>query len=380
MNGQVRYVLFVAEVVPASVTLKLDKLGIDSDIAMTKEQFLRQLALKSPDLILFSTDSDKIDPIELAKLTPSASPGSILLCCTKERRTRESINVHLATQLPLISVADEDSFCALVSAFLLPTENQPVNQKQVEQSLQGHEYRDLQQDQMAGFAVQQQLLPMSGQCLAGMNISYKLFPSLFVSGDTVGVEELQDGRVLFYLADVSGHGVAGALVTVLLNSLLRHDVRNRSKEALGSTGEIVERLNIQLLTHNLEQHITILLAIYDESAGALQYSNAAQFPAALVKTADGATPLNIGGLPLGVCEAHYKTFNVALPSSFELVLFSDGVLEILPQMSIKDKEDHLLSMVTDGNGQLDTLVTDLGLDDVTSIPDDIAIFTLAKTG
>ena len=224
------------------------------------------------------------------------------------------------------------------------------------------------------------MLPASGQCLAGIDIDYKLIPSHIVSGDTLGVEQLNDGRVLFYLADVSGHGVAGSLITVLLNTLIEREIRNRSKQDVGNTGDIIERINLQLLNHNIEQHLTILLGIYDESAGTLQYSTAAQFPAALVKTEQGVRPLNIGGLPLGVGETHYESFEVKLPNCFELVLFSDGVLEILPQMSIKEKEDHLLSMVTDGNSQLDILVTQLGLDDATDIPDDIAIFTLARTG
>ena len=376
MSQHAGSLLFVAEDISPNITQALDQSGISCQIATNEEQVLRQLRLQSPDIILFSEDSSAIDTAAFAELASRLSPDSILLCCTKQDSVLASVNTHLASQLPLVSIAYPENFIALISTFLLQAEK-PAK---VSVESHGHDYADLKQDQLAGFAVQQRLLPAAGQCLAGIDIDYKLMPSHFVSGDTLGVEQLQDGRVLFYLADVSGHGVAGSLITVLVNTLIEREIRNRSKRDIGDTGDIIERLNMQLLTHNIEQHLTILLAIYDESAGTLQYSNAAQFPAALVKTDQGVSSLNIGGLPLGVCETRYESFEVRLAGSFELVLFSDGVLEILPQMTIKEKEDHLLSMVTDGNSQLDSLVAQLGLDDVTNIPDDIAIFTLAKTG
>ena len=376
MSQHAGSLLFVAEDISPNITQALDQSGISCQIATNEEQVLRQLRLQSPDIMLFSADSSAIDTAVFAELASRLSPDSILLCCTKQDSVLASVNTHLASQLPLVSIAYPENFIALISTFLLQAEK-PAK---VSVESHGHDYADLKQDQLAGFAVQQRLLPAAGQCLAGIDIDYKLMPSHFVSGDTLGVEQLQDGRVLFYLADVSGHGVAGSLITVLVNTLIEREIRNRSKRDIGDTGDIIERLNMQLLTHNIEQHLTILLAIYDESAGTLQYSNAAQFPAALVKTDQGVSSLNIGGLPLGVCETRYESFEVRLAGSFELVLFSDGVLEILPQMTIKEKEDHLLSMVTDGNSQLDSLVAQLGLDDVTNIPDDIAIFTLAKTG
>jgi hypothetical protein len=376
MNQHAGNLLFVAEDISPVITQALNRSGISSQIAANEQQILRQLRLKSPDIIIFSTDSSTIDTAVFAELASSLSPDSILLCCTKQGSALESVNTHLASQLPLVSIAFPENFIALISTFLSQAE------KTVKVSVESHrqDYADLKQDQLAGFAVQQRLLPVAGQCLAGIEIDYKLMPSHFVSGDTLGVEQLKDGRVLFYLADVSGHGVAGSLITVLLNTLIERDIRNRSKQDIGDTGDIIERLNMQLLTHNIEQHLTILLGIYDESAGTLQYSNAAQFPAALVKTEQGVSSLNIGGLPLGVSETHYESFEVRLSGRFELVLFSDGVLEVLPEMTIKEKEEHLLSMVTDGDSRLDNLVAQLGLDDVTNVPDDIAIFTLAKTG
>ena len=62
-------------------------------------------------------------------------------------------------------------------------------------------------------------------------------------------------------------------------------------------------------------------------------------------------------------------------------MFSDGVFEILPQSTLEDKEDHLLSVVeSHGQEDLDALVSDLGVLSAEAIPDDIAVFSVASTG
>ena len=67
-------------------------------------------------------------------------------------------------------------------------------------------------------------------------------------------------------------------------------------------------------------------------------------------------------------------------------MFSDGVFEILPQETLEAKEEHLLSVVElhkqeeDPIQLVDELVDDLGVLSASSIPDDIAVFTVASAG
>jgi sigma-B regulation protein RsbU (phosphoserine phosphatase) len=237
----------------------------------------------------------------------------------------------------------------------------------------------LERDQQAGFRVQQGMMPESPTTLGKVIFDHRIFPSLILSGDFIDYFELADGRTLFYIADVSGHGASSAFVTVLLKSLSQRLQNEFDSFDFQKPGEILAWLNRELLQCDLEQHVTMFLGIID--ANRLEYSNAAQFPAAILSTEDSAQFLEIGGLPLGLYQSpEYDSRAVELPSSFNIVMFSDGVFEIMPQQTLKAKEEHLLSVVRCGKRDVEALAEQLGIESTRSVPDDIAVFTVAGVG
>lgn len=241
--------------------------------------------------------------------------------------------------------------------------------------------RVLERDQQAGFRVQQSLMPQSPYTVGGITFSHYLRPSLILSGDFIDYFELRDGRLLFFIADVSGHGASSAFVTVLLKSLSRRVLREFDKLGLSGTASMLEWFNMELLACDLEQHSTMFLAMFDETAQTLQYSNAAHFPATILSSDEGTDYLEIGGLPLGLYKgASYEEKVIALPEVCSLMLFSDGVFEIMPEQTLRAKEESLLNLVKCGCRDIDGLITELGLPDVVDAPDDIAVFTVAKAG
>jgi serine phosphatase RsbU (regulator of sigma subunit) len=122
----------------------------------------------------------------------------------------------------------------------------------------------------------------------------------------------------------------------------------------------------------------MFLGILDGVSNTLQYSNAAHFPAAILQQEKQSVYLELGGLPLGVCETDYDFLEAKVAETFNLVMFSDGVLEIMDKTTIKEKEQDLLSLVQCGNTEIDALVKHLGLDVKEEVPDDIAVFTIAR--
>ena len=61
-------------------------------------------------------------------------------------------------------------------------------------------------------------------------------------------------------------------------------------------------------------------------------------------------------------------------------MFSDGGFEIMPQQTLKAKEEHLLSVVKYGNRDVEALAGQLGIASARDVPDDIAVFTVAAVG
>jgi serine phosphatase RsbU (regulator of sigma subunit) len=246
--------------------------------------------------------------------------------------------------------------------------------KTLEESL-----RVLEKDQRAGFQVQRGMMPETPYQVGDVVFTHKIIPSVILSGDFIDYFQLEDNRLLFYIADVSGHGASSAFVTVLLKNLSQRLDREHNQLALPDTGAILGWFNQQLLSSDLEQHVTMFLGIFDLDKGELEYSNAAHFPGTIFSCPQRTEFLEIGGLPLGLYEtASYGTNRVELPSQFTLVMFSDGVFEVMNQQTLKAKEDFLLSLVENGNSTVGALTEHLGLGAVDAAPDDIALFTIAR--
>ena len=77
-------------------------------------------------------------------------------------------------------------------------------------------------------------------------------------------------------------------------------------------------------------------------------------------------------------DAVYEEHVIDLPDSFMLALFSDGILEILPNMSLIEKEEYFLKVFEQSADSPEQLAARLGLDRVETAPDDIAALFVIK--
>ena len=221
------------------------------------------------------------------------------------------------------------------------------------------------------------MMPASPSHIGDVLLDHQIYPSLILSGDFIDYFPLPENRVLFYLADVAGHGASSAFVTVLLRSLSRRLEREYASLGLISPGEILTWMNDELLLCEVEHHVTIFMGVADMQTGQLTYSNAGHFPAAILSSDEHTAFLKSGGRPIGLFDGiEYESITLTLPETWSLVLFSDGVFEIMAQQTLKDKEDHLLSLVKCGARNVEQLSEQLGMTEAGSPPDDIAVFTV----
>ena len=243
---------------------------------------------------------------------------------------------------------------------------------EMEQSL-----RALQRDQESGFRVQRAMMPESPAALGGLTFTHRLFPSMIMSGDFIDHFALPDGRVVFYMADVAGHGASSAFVTVLLKSLAR-----RLAEKFGGfagPGEALRWLNAELLEWRLPQHLTLFFGVIDPKKNVLDYCNAGHFPGTMLCHESEARFLETGGKPLGLdAQAEFHSHATALPERYALVVISDGVFEVMPEASLAGKEARLLALAGAYGGDLDALVAQLGVHQAQRIPDDIAALAVTS--
>ncbi len=242
--------------------------------------------------------------------------------------------------------------------------------------------RELQADEEAGRRVQFQLLPEDNRRFGGYRFTRQLFPSMYLSGDFVDYFAIDDRHIGFYIADVSGHGVASAFVTVMLKTLLgqyRESFWHDGDETIANPAITFRRLNRDLRQQSLDHYVTMFYGIIDRTENTLDWSSGGQFPHPILHDGRHAEAVACRGRPIGLFDdSQYSRQVLELPEQFTLWLVSDGVLEMLPFGSLKEKQADLLARLSGPDASIDKLARDLGLAKDAQLPDDITFLMVNR--
>ncbi|MEO0438089.1 MAG: SpoIIE family protein phosphatase [Pseudomonadota bacterium] len=242
--------------------------------------------------------------------------------------------------------------------------------------------RVLEQDQQAGRQVQMRMLPNSPMVKGDYMCSHTVIPSLYLSGDFTDYFTVDDHFIVFFMADVSGHGSSSAFATVLLKNLFarkRSDYLRRNDATILNPIRMLDLANQELLELDVGKYATMVVGVLNSATNSLEYSVAGHLPLPVLVSQAGARYLAGDGNAVGMLEdARYTSQKMALPDAFMLALFSDGIFEVLPRKNLVDKEAFFLEVFAQTTDTPDDLVAQLGLDGAATAPDDIAALFVSK--
>jgi hypothetical protein len=240
--------------------------------------------------------------------------------------------------------------------------------------------QQLSADETAARNIQFLLLPPRRMVCRGCEFQSSIHTSAFLSGDFVDYFPIGQDLTGFYIADVSGHGVSSAFITVLLKSTMAHLLESYQKgrdDLILHPGLVLASLNRYLVQQHLGKYLTMFYAILNTGEGQLAFSNAGQFPSPILADAQGARFLEQKALPVGLFpDVVYRTLEVPISPPFRIGLFSDGILELLPQPDLRSKQAFLLAQFGGEDVSLDTLEGALGVNGVDSPIDDLTVMLL----
>lgn len=245
--------------------------------------------------------------------------------------------------------------------------------------------RTLERDQEAGRRVQQQLLPPTPFRRGQYCLEHRVIPSLFLSGDFIDLAFRSERYLSFYLTDVAGHGASSAFATIWLKHAAAEIVRDWSLFAEGSRVEEdlnrwLFEINRQLLETRLGSHMTCFVGVVDLEQNRLHYSIAGHLPLpVLIENDQPAQFLEGKGRPLGLFpNQEWPQFEVNFPLGASLLVFSDGILEVMPPKDLLEKEDFLLKLLSNSGSGMKHVCDALQLDAIDEAPDDIAILSIVR--
>jgi len=182
--------------------------------------------------------------------------------------------------------------------------------------------RALEYDLELAAEIQKGLLPPCDLAFAGWDISYHYQPAGVVGGDYCDLIADGNGALYFVLADVSGKGVAAAM----LSSNLRAVFRSLITAGL-PTAELMNRANQLFRQSALPNQYATLVCGKAMPSGEIEIVNAGHLPA-LLAGERGITLLESTSQPLGIFDDQkFTSAKAGLHSGDMLVLYTDGVSE-----------------------------------------------------
>jgi phosphoserine phosphatase RsbU/P len=199
-------------------------------------------------------------------------------------------------------------------------------------------YDSLDRDLIEARKLQETLVRERHRDFGAGQATILLRPSGHVGGDLVGFFQVTPHRIVIYSVDVSGHGVASAMMTARLAGLLSGASPEQNIAlTTGPDGArdawppevVAERFNRMMIEDfQVDQYFTMAYAEVDLDSGQVMLVQAGH-PHPVVLRADGRVEaLGDGGLPLGlIAGASYARTDARLAPGDRLFLLSDGVTE-----------------------------------------------------
>ena len=194
--------------------------------------------------------------------------------------------------------------------------------------------------------VQERLFPQTLPPIAGLSYAGACRPALGVGGDYYDFLALPEGQLGIAIGDVSGKGIAAALMMASLQASLRSEA-TRAPDDLAALVSNVNRLVYEASSAN--RYATFFYAQYNPDSLRLTYVNAGHNPPILLRCSNGLwqiSRLQTGGTVVGLMpNSTYEQGAVTLAAGDLLVAFTDGITEAMNAGDEEWGEERLVEAV-----------------------------------
>jgi serine phosphatase RsbU (regulator of sigma subunit)/predicted enzyme related to lactoylglutathione lyase len=200
--------------------------------------------------------------------------------------------------------------------------------------------RRLKQEMEIAKQVQARLFPQILPPLATLEYAGICVQARQVGGDYYDFLDLGKGRLGLVIGDISGKGIAAAL----LMAHLQANIRSQSALALNNLQELLRSVNRLFCENSADSaYATLFFAEYDDQTRRLRYANCGHLSALLLRGCGAIEWLASTGTVLGLfsqwdCDVEERQL---FPGDI-LVLYTDGVTEAFNEAEEEFGEDRLV--------------------------------------
>ena len=199
--------------------------------------------------------------------------------------------------------------------------------------------------------VQERLFPQRLPAVAGLDYFGKCRPALGVGGDYYDFLALPGGKLGIAIGDVSGKGIAAALMMASLEASLRAEAM-RGTDDLCTLIQSVNRLVFDATAEN--RYATFFYAQYDPSSRRLTYVNAGHNPPMLFRRTGGAgmpSRLEATGTVVGLlADPAFHQASLTLQPGDVFLAYTDGVSEAMNSADEEWGEGGMIATMGSADG------------------------------
>jgi phosphoserine phosphatase RsbU/P len=295
-------------------------------------------------------------------LCRQAQCGECLSLKCKESKKDESKDVSLGdkhyriTASPAVVSEDEKYSIEIIHDI--------TEQKNLESEFNNH-YEKLKGDIAFAKQVQTKALPRDGIYWNALRVNSAYLPCEDLSGDLFDIIKIDDEKSLFYIADVSGHGVRSSLLTMFLRQVIR-GMKAGAADQFALLDELIKSYND--LNLDKEQYLSFLCGLYNKQTKGLSLVNAGHnCPPLIIEKSDSGKPIiteiKIKGMPICslLSRPNHEVKTLQMERGDRILLFTDGVTEAYNHTSNKEFGLHGLKQVVYSDQQQEgkSLVTQI---------------------
>ncbi len=202
--------------------------------------------------------------------------------------------------------------------------NRTLEEKVLERSakiLQQNAFFEMQLD-MAG-RLQRSFLPTSPPNIAEANIATLYLPSMGVGGDIYDFRTQAAQGLGIFIADVSGHGIAAALIASMVKMSL-----NRWDEYFEKPSSLLKEIYATVSDKIGNNFVSACACYLDITRGILRISNAGHpFPIILQKKGPLLQRESKGHVISNLFSSNFEDVAVQLSPGDKIILYTDGIIE-----------------------------------------------------
>ena len=239
---------------------------------------------------------------------------------------------------------------------------------------------DLERDLAAARLTQQSLIPQKPLPLPGWQVATYYRPVIQVGGDIYGWLRMRDGRVLFWIADGTGHGAAAALLTTLAKLLFHYGSMDQDSPASLMEGVDHDFRSI----FGARSFMTAMCVALDPATGQAQVVGAGH-PPLLILRRDGTTESTASvAPPLGLIKrAAFTETAIDLEPGDAFLLYTDGLFRWTKDERYRVTPDQLAKVLDHSAPSADVLLKRIVAktdpeNSATTAPDDIAAIAVRR--